>query len=238
MSPGWDFDTECSAVIQRTPSIKSFRFPIRARNVRFRAGQFFFIEIMVGGARAQHHFSFSNSPTEKGYIEFTKRITARAFSQALNNMQPGAWAHIWGPEGAFTLSRKWRKLAFLSGGIGITPQRSMIRYVADKGLDYDIVLLYGNSTYEEIAFREELEVLERACRALRVVHTLGAPPSGWTGKVGRIDSRLVAQVVPDYATRLFYVSGPPSMVMALEDQLFALGVPQEQVKRDSFTGYD
>ena len=27
------------------------------------------------------------------------------------------------------------------------------------------------------------------------------------------------------------------MVMALEDQLFARGVPREQIKRDSFLGY-
>ncbi len=235
---GWDFETECAAVLQRTPSIKSFRFPIRAKNVRFRAGQFFFIEILVGGVKAQHHFSFSNSPTEKGYVEFTKRITASPFSQALNALRPGAWAHIWGPEGNFILSRKWTKLAFLSGGIGITPLRSMMRSVADKGMDYDIVLLYGNSTYDEIAFREELEVLERVCHTIRVVHVLGTPPPGWAGKVGRIDSHLVAEVVPDFASRLFYVSGPPSMVIALEDQLFALGIPQEQVKRDSFTGYD
>ncbi|MBI4297564.1 MAG: FAD-dependent oxidoreductase [Chloroflexi bacterium] len=234
----WDFDTECSEVLRRTPTIKSFRFSIRAKNVRFRAGQFFYMDILVAGEKARHHFSFSNSPAERGYLEFTKRITASAYSQALDALKPGDWAHLSGPEGEFTLSRKWKKLAFLSGGIGITPLRSMMRYSLDKGLDYDIVLLYGNSSYEEIAFREELEAMERATPRLRVVHVLIAPPPGWRGKVGRIDSALMAEVIPDYRERLFYISGPPRMVMSLEDQLLALGLPQEQVKRDSFIGYE
>ncbi|MDP2727145.1 MAG: hypothetical protein Q8P59_06340, partial [Dehalococcoidia bacterium] len=69
------FDTELAEVIQRTPSIKSFRFPIRAKGFRYRGGQFFFITILVDGQEADHHFSFSSSSTEKGYMEFTKRIT-------------------------------------------------------------------------------------------------------------------------------------------------------------------
>jgi len=76
-----EFDTECSQIIQRTPSVKSFRFPIRAKDVSFLSGQFLFITIKVGGEDAQHHFSFSNSPTDSGYIEFTKRITSSDFSK-------------------------------------------------------------------------------------------------------------------------------------------------------------
>lgn len=236
----WEFDTELSEVIQRTPSIKSFRFPVRAKGVRFLAGQYFFISIKVRGEDADHHFSFSNSPTDKGYIEFTKRITQSDFSQALNVMAPGAWAHLRGPLGQFTLPRKQRKLAFLSGGIGITPLCSMLRYIVAKRLPYDVVLLYGNSSFEEIAFREELDELSRSHGGIRVEHTLSGPvvPPGWKGERGHIDKDLVRKLVPDFMDRLFYVSGPPKMVLALEEELANLRIPQKQVKRDSFTGYD
>ncbi|MBI2906054.1 MAG: oxidoreductase [Chloroflexi bacterium] len=236
----WEFETEFSEIIQRTPNIKSFRFPVAAKGVRYRAGQFFFLTIKIKGEDALHHFSFSTSPTEKGYIEFTKRITPSEFSQALDVVKPGTWASLRGPLGIFTLPRTTRKLAFLSGGIGITPLRSMMRYIVDKDLPLDVVLLYGNNSYEDIAFRDELEDMAASHSTIRVEHVLSGQvlPPDWKGKTGFINKDLVAELVPDFRERLFYTSGPPKMVVALEEQLAALGLPRQQLKRDSFTGYD
>jgi ferredoxin-NADP reductase len=236
----WQFESEVSEIIQRTPNIKSFRFPIREKGVRYRSGQFFFITIKVQGNEAIHHFSFSSSPTDKDYIEFTKRITTSDFSQALDAMKPGTWARLKGPEGNFTLPRKQRQLAFLSGGIGITPLRSMFRYIATKRLSFDVVLLYGNNNFEDIAFRRELDDLTAAHFGLRVEYVLSGSvlPPGWNGKRGLIDKDMVSELIPDYEERLFYISGPPRMVIALEKQLDALSISPEKIKRDSFTGYD
>ena len=236
----WEFETEVSEIIQRTPSVKSFRFPIRARNVRYRSGQFFFVTIKNNGKKLEHHFSFSSSPTEKSYIEFTKRITSSEFSQTLDTMAPGAWAHLQGPEGEFTLSKKYTQLAFLCGGIGITPMRSMLRYIADKQFNYNTVLLFGNSSLEEIAFRQELDTISAAYKGFRVEHVLSGPniPPGWKGLTGFINKDVIAKSIPDYIQRLFYVSGPPKMVLALEEQLINLNIPENQIRKDSFTGYD
>lgn len=236
----WEFESEVAEIVQRTLSIKSFRFPIKARGVRYRSGQFFFLTIKVNGEEAVHHFSFSSSPTEKGYIEFTKRITPSGFSQALDKLKVGDWARLQGPEGSFTLLRKERKLAFLSGGIGITPLRSMLRYITDKDLPYDVVLLYGNASLEEAAFRKELDAMAASYPSIRVEHILSGPnyPVDWKGKKGFINKDIVAELIPDYRERLFYISGPPRMVMALDEQLNVLGVPDKQIRRDSFTGYD
>ncbi len=234
----WEFDTEVSEIIQRTPQIRSFRLPVRTDKVSYKSGQFFFITIKINNQDAMHHFSFSSSPTEKGYIEFTKRITPNEFSQALAAMKPGTWAHLSGPLGEFILPRKRQKLAFLSGGIGITPLRSMLRYVTDMRQRWDIVLLYGNSVFEEIVFREELDGMMSANPGLRVVHVLSNPPPDWTGKTGLINKDLVAGVIPDFMERVFYISGPPRMVNELDAALMALDVPRNKRKWDSFTGYD
>ena len=130
----WDFDTEVSEVIPRTPTIRSFRFRTGATDISFIAGQFEYVVIKVGEGTEEHHFSISSSPTEPGYLEHTKRITQSAFSQSLARIKPGDWVHLRGPEGQFTLPESPRKLGFLSGGIGITGMRSMLRYIADRGL--------------------------------------------------------------------------------------------------------
>lgn len=236
----WEFDTVFSEIIQRSPQVKSFRFPIRGEGISYDAGQFFFATIKVDGQDAAHHFSFSSSPTEKGYIEFTKRITPSAYSQTLAVSKPGDWAHLKGPTGSFTLPRTKRKLAFLSGGIGITPMRSMLRSIADSQQPWDIVLLYGNSTYDEIVFRDELDKISAMKLGLRVEYVLSGPnfPAEWKGKKGLINKDIIAEVIPDYKERLFYLSGPPKMVNSLGDELIALNLPKEQAKMDSFTGYD
>lgn len=236
----WEYDTQFSMVIQRTPQVKSFRFPIGPDRAPYQAGQYFFVRLRIGDHEAVHHFSFSSSPTEPDHIEFTKRITDHEYSQALDSVQPGAPANLTGPMGNFVLPQSRRKLAFLSGGIGITPMRSMLRYVADRGEDLDIVLFYSNTSELEIVYRDELDSLAKTLPHLRVIHVLSGPqvPPDWSGRRGLIKSDLVAEVSPDYAERLFYISGPPRMVMSLEDQLKELGVPANQLKRDSFTGYD
>jgi ferredoxin-NADP reductase len=49
---------------------------------------------------------------------------------------------------------------------------------------------------------------------------------------------MVREVIPDYKERRFYISGPPRMVISLEAQIQGLGILPNQVRRDSFTGYD
>ena len=236
----WQFDTEFSQIVRRTPSVKSFRFPISPDNAPFEPGQFFFVTILVNGEKTLHHFTISSSPTDKGYLEFTKRITAHDYSQALDNMKPGDWAHIQGPSGGFILPPRRPPLAFLTGGIGITPARSMLRYIAHEKLDYDMVLLYGNAAEAEIAFRQELDKIAASHPSIRVEHVLSGPefPPGWSGRRGTIDKDLVLELMPDYKERLFYLSGPPKMVISLEEQLKALNIPAKNIKQDSFTGYD
>ncbi|MBI4188687.1 MAG: FAD-dependent oxidoreductase [Chloroflexi bacterium] len=236
----WQFETRLSEVIQRTPAIKTFRFYTNDRNVRYQAGQYFFVTIRIGNSEAVHHFTISSSPTEKGYLDFTKRITASEYSVALDAMKPGDWVRLRGAEGDFILPRKPGKLAFISGGIGITPLRSMLQYICDLKLDYDVVLIYGNNNWEDIAFREELNGMAAARPNIRVEYVLSGPdfPLGWKGKRGFISKEIVTELIPDYKERIFYTSGPMKMVFSLEEQLKSLKIPTKQIKRDYFPGYD
>ena len=237
----WQLETELSQVINRAPGVKSFRFPINSANITYQAGQYFYITIKVNGSDALHHFSFSSSPAETGYIEFTKRITDSEFSQTLDNVKPGAWALLEGPEGDFTLpdsADEYSKLAFISGGIGITPLRSMMHYVKHNNLPYQITLLYGNNTEADIIFHDEFNLLSQSDN-IKIKHFL----TGYSGNEseniikGYIDKQAISQTIPDYPERLFYISGPPSMLNNIYHQLLKLKVPEKQVKIDAFTGY-
>jgi glycine betaine catabolism B len=228
--------TTVQEVIPRTPSIKSFRLAAPHR-ASFRPGQY--LSISLGSeADLTRYLSISSSPTEEGYLEVTKRITQSRFSRILNQVEPGYQVSITYPMGTFTFEGEFEKIALLSGGIGITPLRSICRYVLDKQLDTSVCLLYSNRDLEEIAFKSEFDAMQEVNPRLKVVHSLSRADGEWTGRRGRIDAALIREEIPDYRERRFFVCGPPGMVEALTEVLRSeLQIPAEQVKTEGFTGY-
>ena len=79
------FETRLKEVISRTHNVKSFRFP-RPTKLKYLPGQFFFITIKNKEEELTKHFSFSSSPSEKGYIEFTKKLSESEFSDTLKKL--------------------------------------------------------------------------------------------------------------------------------------------------------
>jgi ferredoxin-NADP reductase len=182
-------------------------------------------------------FSISSSPTEKDHIEFTKKLTGHEFSNALDGFKVGGWAEIDGPYGSFTFEGEYGKLCMLSGGVGITPLRSICKYCTDLKLDVSIVLIYGNRTEKNIIFREDLEQMQRQNKNQRVVFTLDEPGSGWSGETGVINAGIIKRNAPDYTERDFYTCGPPAMVQAMTNLLKSLTVPEKQIRTENFAGY-
>ncbi|MFH0731664.1 MAG: FAD-dependent oxidoreductase [Candidatus Omnitrophota bacterium] len=235
-----EFDTEVTDVIKRAPGVKSFRFKTR-QGADFQAGQYFFVKINVAGIEKSKHFSFSSSPTESQHIEFTKRITSSEYSKALDGLKLGDLARLRMPYGSFTYKPEYKKIAFLSGGIGITPIRSICKFIADKKLGADIVLLYGNNKEEDIIFKADFDNMAAANKNIRAVYTLTAPDidkSKWTGRIGYIDDKMITLEIPDYMERIFYLCGPPVMVAALTDILRnKLSLKPTSIVTENFAGY-
>jgi ferredoxin-NADP reductase len=142
--------------------------------------------------------------------------------------------------GDFTLpDDQTKKLVFIAGGIGVTPFRSMIKYLIDKNQKRDIVLFYSNKTQDEIAYKE---IFDQAATVigLKTIYTLSDEskiPPGWTGDKGFLTADKVKQAVPDFKQRTFYLSGPHGMVTAFEKTLAEMGVPKLQIKTDYFPGF-
>ncbi|HWQ45196.1 MAG TPA: xylene monooxygenase, partial [Methanosarcina barkeri] len=125
-----------------------------------------------------------------------------------------------------------------SGGIGITPLRSMIKYSVDMKLDADIILLYSNRFENDIAFRNELEDVQIENPNIKIVEIITKPKPEWEGVSGRINAEMVKEFIPDFMERTFYTSGPQKMVDAMVSLLRELEVPDKQIKQEYFPGYD
>ncbi|MCX6340608.1 MAG: FAD-binding oxidoreductase [Candidatus Aureabacteria bacterium] len=222
-------------VIKRTSNVKSIRVENPGKD--YKAGQFLRVTLTTD-PECTRYLSISSSPTEKDHIEFTKKLTQSDFSRALDSLKPGDMVHMHYPFGKFTLDSASTKIAFLSGGIGITPIRSMYKYAVDKRLDSDMVLVYANRSIRDIVFKEDFDLMQKQHPGLRVAHVLCEPAPGFTCTIGLINSQIVRNEVPDYALRKFYVCGPPAMVESMKGLLAEeLCVPEDRIVTERFQGY-
>ncbi len=142
--------------------------------------------------------------------------------------------------GDFTLPKnKEQGLVFIAGGIGITPFRSMIRYLLDTGEKREITLLYSNKKVSDIAYRD---IFDKAQKELGIKTIYNITDQGDVltlpyMRSGYIDADNIKKEVPDYLKKTFYISGPHAMVNAFESTLRAMGIPRKNIKIDFFPGF-
>lgn len=204
-----------------------------------------YMEVTLGHPRAdsrgnRRYFTLASSPTEDTVhlgVRFYER--GSSFKRALATLAPRSTLLSGQIAGDFTLPRDpAEKLVFIAGGIGITPFRSMLKYLLDTQQRRDIILLYANRAANDIVYKDVLSEAQTKL-GVSVVYTLTDTrvlPRGWDGAVGRVDARLIERVVPDYLERTYYLSGPPAMVRAHAHALRELGVRRVRIKRDYFSG--
>ncbi len=226
--------------IRRLADTSSYRFS-RPPEYTFKAGQFLSVTIPSPDGPLTHHFSHMDSPTEPA-IELTTRLTGSPFKNALDALTIGAQAEIDGPYGMFLFKPEAPRICFLTGGIGLTPVRSMLKYLADTGgvgrVDgQEIVLLFGSMTEDGVLCRDELEEFGRTIPGLRVVHVITKPTETWKGYSGFITADIVRAELGDPKAWEFYVVGPPPMIDAMWKVITQLEIPDSQVLVEGFTGY-
>ena len=186
-------------------------------------------------------FTLASSPTEDelllGVRFYDKGSSYKSAMLDIDRHSQIAAAQV---AGDFTMpSDKKQKLAFIAGGIGVTPYRSMIKYMLDSKESRDVKMIYGGRSEDDFAY---LDVFEQARKRFGidttyVVSGRSSDASRPNMVRGTISEHLIKSVIPDYSKRLFYISGPHSMVVSVEEALLSLGVAKHNIKTDFFSGY-
>ncbi len=202
----------------------------RPQNFSFTPGQYMewtLAHQKVDSRGNRRFFTIAASPTEDTIrlgVRFSQN--GSSFKRALldlSNSQTTAAGQL---SGDFVLpGDSSKKLVFIAGGIGITPFRSMIKYIIDKNEKRDIVLFYANKTADEIVYKEIFDEAEKKF-GLKTIYVLE-----------HLNSETIKQEVPDFSDRAFYLSGPHAMVDAYKLVLKEMKVPSSQIITDYFPGY-
>ena len=185
-------------------------------------------------------FTLASAPYENDLMVAT-RLRDTAFKRVLRKMEPGAELKFDAPYGSFTLHGDADIPAvFLSGGIGVTPIRSIVLQATRDRLPHRIVLFYSNRTPESTAFLDDLSRAQQENPNFTLVGTMTQmEKSGadWDGETGLIDAEMLRKSVPDLDRPIFYISGPRAMVAAMRKVLDDAGVKDDRIRTEEFSGY-
>jgi ferredoxin-NADP reductase len=237
----WTGNLRVSRLFQETPDVKTFRLMNPLGGVlpfSYLPGQFLTVTVLMNGKPVKRSYTIASSPTQHDYVEITvKHEEGGEVSGHLHTqIREGDLLEASGPSGSFIFTgRECKCILLIGGGVGITPLMSVLRYLTDRSWPGDIFLVYSCHTPRDIIFREELDYLLRRHPNLRVNIIVSHPEGAdWKGPTGRITKELIAQSVPDLASRYVHLCGSVPLMEAVKRILAELGVPPERVKTEAF----
>lgn len=233
--------------------IVSFKFARRSEDnnqnqtdhyyLNYKAGQYAVVELGTkedpeGPIRS---FTLASSPTKEKFILISTRIRDTLFKKKLASLDVGISVTLTAPLGKFVLHKDYSKAAvFLSGGIGVTPFRSMIKYATDKLLPVKIILFDANRNQDNILYKNEFDECANLNENLKIIYTISVPDKDWKGELGHIDQTMVTKYLNtiEMDNSVFYICGPPGMLNVMKRLLQDdLSIPKERIKIEEFIGY-
>ncbi|RME53622.1 FAD-dependent oxidoreductase [Candidatus Woesearchaeota archaeon] len=231
------FECSIERVEQVGDEVKLF-FLTKPEGFSFTPGQFCILSFDESFAESRA-YSLASIPSDAFLLFGVKRHGE--FSSRLHAMKEGARLFVKGPFGTYTLKRaKTKDLAFLAGGVGVTPFLGMIRQALEEGREGRLLLIYSVRTPHEIVQKEMIDSLakkgaEDGQGPFRVVYVFTREaPSG--EPVGRLDIDRLREVVSGFtlAETSFFVCGPKPFIASCKEMLSTLGTPPEHIIIESW----
>jgi len=192
------------------------------------------------GYQTQRSYSIASAPDDHDRLVITvERLDDGEVSPYLaGELRTGDQLELRGPIGGYFV---WDvamggRVLLVAGGSGVCPLMAMIRHRAATASTIPMRLLSSWRSVDEVIYREELERLAAAGTGLEVVHTLTrSQPPAWSGRRGRIDAGMLAEVAwPATDAPLAYVCGPTGLVESVAQALVGLGHEDGRIRTERF----
>jgi len=228
-----------SQIIEETASTKTLRLVSPDGYLPpFQAGQYIALYLEIEGIRTGRPYSISSAPNQTGYYDITVRRMANGLVSnfLLDDVKAGDIIQSSGPDGQFVYNPiiYGKTLVFIAGGSGITPFMSMIREIADCGLDREIYLFYGNKSSDDIIFHSELTDLSSQFENIRYIPVIEDPASGYEGSSGFITREILVKEIGDIQNKTFMLCGPQALYDFCVPELEKLGVPSKKIRQEIY----
>lgn len=243
VSPKYKLILSLKEKIKIAPDIYEFMFNIN-KKINFSPGQYleWTLNLKNPDSRGnRRYFTIASSPTEENLKIGVKFYSeSSSFKKNLISLKAGDKILAGQLSGDFVLPKNNnQELVFIAGGIGITPFRSMIKYLLDNNSKLPVTIFYANKKPSDIVYEDILSDTEKKL-GIKTIYTLTDLeniPKNWNGEKGRVSEEMIKKYVSDYKKNIFYLSGPHSFVAGFEGVLRKMGVKSNSIKKDFFPGY-
>lgn len=198
----------------------------------YSAGQF--VEVFIphdSDDRGTHRwFTLSSSPSEKLLAITTRKVAKMSsFKRQLFSLKIGDELLLSQAMGDFVLPmQRSIPIVFLIRGIGITPVRSMAKYLSDQGETRDISIVHSVKNSDDLLFQPVYETA--SSQTLTSVHPVEL--------AAKEASRLVKDLLGTKPGARIYISGPEAFVEQSNKLLLDTGLKPSQIVTDFFHGYN
>jgi Na+-transporting NADH:ubiquinone oxidoreductase subunit F len=202
-------------------------------------------------------YSMANHPAEGNIVMLNIRIATPPWdrtkgtfmnvspgicSSYIFSRKPGDRVTISGPYGEFFLKPTKNEKMFIGGGAGMAPMRSHIFHLFHTEKHREkVTFWYGARSLREVFYEDEFRAIEKDFPNFKFNLALSEPKpedswSGYTGFIHQVifDNYLKNHDAPEDIE--YYLCGPPMMNAAVENMLFDLGVPRDNIMFDDFGG--
>ena len=195
--------------------------------LKFKPGQFAFVEVQGKDWSEPHPFTISSAPNEDR-LRFTMKVLGDWTRKVREELEPGGEVIVRGPYGRFNASEtENKKQVWIAGGIGLTPFLSKLRAMEDDD-DREIHFAYAARNKEEAIFLDELEAIASNRENITLYSFFSDD-----GDFARIDAakeRLPGQLT-DFE---YFICGPKPMVDGLMKDLKKEGVKRKAMHVEAF----
>jgi ring-1,2-phenylacetyl-CoA epoxidase subunit PaaE len=232
-------------VVRETEDTVTIYFEQPESILDYKPGQFLTLVMEFEGKEQRRSYSLCTSPFVDPFPGISvKRVAEGLFSNFLNEkVFPGKTINVLKPLGHFTTdfhSKNRRHFFLIAGGSGITPIMGILKTALVNEPNSIITLIYCSRNEEQIIFKNQLSLLEKANPGrLKVIHNLSQPSESWTGLSGRLSSELLRELFlrAEYEQRyeeVYFMCGPDGIMDIAQDVLNELEIDKERIHRESF----
>lgn len=207
----------------------------------YKAGQFLTLSFSFGEREVRRSYSFSSSPVLDEPYEITvKRVDNGEISRLLHHRTAvGDIIDVMPAQGQLTYDPnpdKKRIVFLFAAGVGITPLFSILKTALAAEKNSKVVLIYSNSSKKSTLFYEELLDWQAQYPDRLYIEFIWSN-SKYLQKA-RLNREYIIELLKEHqsvkAEELFYTCGPLFYMDLCRFTLLGMGIPDEQIKRETF----
>ena len=205
------------------------------------AGQYLSVRVHPEGAEHKQirHYTLSTKPNGEQFRISVKKEADYTPNGVVSthlhdNVHVGDTIEASAPAGLFTLTEEDAPVAFISGGVGITPMLSMFEQLIDEKSTRDITFLHAAQNEKLHAFHEDVKEMVAAAENAKYVYGYSNPinEDGEQDFNGFINKEVLENIKQE--DMIYYVVGPVPMMEHVANLLTEIGVPVQNIKYELF----